>query len=86
MDTSNFSVPAGLEEFVHARVVGGGYSSVGEYVGELIRADQKQSAWAALEAEILQNLDKEPSEPMTADDWREIREEVRRRFESRMTG
>jgi antitoxin ParD1/3/4 len=86
VDTMSFSVPPGLEEFVQARVAEGGYSSVSEYIRALICADQKQSAWALLEAEILAGLDNEPSVPMTAEDWREIRNEVRRRFEDRKTG
>jgi antitoxin ParD1/3/4 len=38
----NIALPESLETFVRERVADGGYSSVSEYVGELIRADQKE--------------------------------------------
>jgi antitoxin ParD1/3/4 len=85
MDTMNIALPETLKEFVQTRVSEGGYSSVNEYVGELIRADQKQKALAVLEAEVLKGLRSGPAEPMTEKDWAEIRGEVRRRFEARKT-
>ena len=86
MDTMNIAVPETLKEFVQTRVAEGGYSSVSEYVRELIRADQKQQAWAVLEAEVLKGLHSGPATPMTAEDWESIRAEVRKRFEARKTG
>ena len=86
MDTMNIAVPEALKEFVQTRVAEGGYSSVSEYVRELIRADQKQQAWAVLEAEVLKGLRSGKPVPMTAEDWQSIRAEVRRRFEARKTG
>ena len=56
MDTMNIAVPDALKEFVQTRVAEGGCSSVSEYVRELIRADQKQQAWAVIEAEVLKGL------------------------------
>jgi antitoxin ParD1/3/4 len=83
METMNIAVPEGLQEFVQARVAQGGYGSVSEYVRELIRADQKQQAREVLEAEILKGGRSGQSMPMTAEDWDEIRNEVRQRFEAR---
>jgi antitoxin ParD1/3/4 len=84
MDTMNIALPEILKEFVVTRVREGGYSSASEYVRELIRADQKQKALAVLEAEILKGLNSGPAEPMTAEDWKNIRSEVRQRYEQRM--
>jgi antitoxin ParD1/3/4 len=86
MEGINVTVPEALQEFVQARVVEGGYLSVGEYVGELIRADQKQHALTVLGAEILRSAGSDPAVPMTDADWNDIRREVRQRFESRKTG
>jgi antitoxin ParD1/3/4 len=83
METMNVALPDALKEFVQSRVAEGGYSSVSEYVRELIRADQKQQAWAVLEAEVLKGLDSGPSVPMTSEDWESIRAEVRERFDGR---
>ena len=76
METMNIAVPEGLKEFVQTRVAEGGYSSVSEYVRELIRADQKQQAWAVLEAEVLKGLNSGPSVPMTKEDWAELRARI----------
>ena len=65
MDTMNISLPDSLKEFVQVQVSEGGYSNASEYVGELISADQKQKAWAVLEAEVLKGIRSGKSEPMT---------------------
>jgi antitoxin ParD1/3/4 len=83
METMNIAVPDGLKAFVQARVAEGGYSSVSEYVRELIRADQKQQARSVVEAEVLKGLNSGPAVAMTADDWASIRAEVRKRIEAR---
>lgn len=80
MDTMNIAVPESLKEFVLQRVSSGGYSSVSEYVRALIRADQSRQAQELLEAEILKGLNSGESTPMTAEDWKELRAEVRRRL------
>jgi antitoxin ParD1/3/4 len=49
METMNIAVPPSLKEFVQTRVANNDYSSVSEYVCELIRADQKHFAKALLE-------------------------------------
>ncbi len=79
MDTMNIALPENLKSFVQNQVEMGGYSSVSEYVRELIRKDQKEKARDALEAEILKGLDSGDATPMTADDWQAIREEVKKR-------
>ena len=50
---------------------------------ELIRADEKEKARAAPESEILKGLQSGDSTPMTDQDWREIRGEVRKRHARR---
>lgn len=83
MDTMNIALPTGLKEFVQDRVATGGYGSVSEYVRELIRADQKQTAKTVLEAEVMKGLNSGPSARMTKKDWESIRAEVRRRGQKR---
>ena len=85
-DTMNVALPRNLKEYVQERVSLGGYSSVSEYLRELIRADQKQKAKEALEAEISKGLDSGDATPMTAEDWQAIRREVVRRHSSKKNG
>jgi antitoxin ParD1/3/4 len=79
MNTMNIAIPEQLKSFVQRQVERRGYSSVSEYVRDLIRGDQERQAIAALETEILKGLDSGPSTPMTKADWHDIRTEVRRR-------
>ena len=79
METMNIALPESLKEFVQDRVSKGGYSSVSEYVRELIRADQKQLAREILESEILKGLQSGESTPMTQGDWDDLREKLRQR-------
>jgi antitoxin ParD1/3/4 len=79
METMNIALPGGMKQFVQEQVEKGGYSSVSEYIRELIRADQKEKAQRALEAEIVQGLQSGESVPMTREDWASVREEVRKR-------
>jgi antitoxin ParD1/3/4 len=76
MDTMNVALSPRLKEYVQQRVAEGGYSSVSEYVRELIRLDQRQSARTQLEAELLRGLASGPAEKMTGSDWAGIREAV----------
>ena len=83
MNTMNIAIPKQLKSFVQRQVERRGYSSVSEYVRDLIRGDQERQAIATLEAEFLKGLDSGPATPMTQHDWQEIREEVRRRSAKR---
>jgi antitoxin ParD1/3/4 len=86
MESTSFAVPTALQEFVQARIVAGGYGSASEYVGELIRADQKQCALTVLGTEMLKGLHSGPSTPMTDNDWQDIRDDVKQRFAARNPG
>lgn len=83
METMNIALPEILKQFVQERVSQGGYSSVSEYMRELIRADQKQSLKDWLETEILKGLASGESAPMTDEDWDHLRAELRARHEAR---
>jgi antitoxin ParD1/3/4 len=77
MESMNIAITPVLKEFVQRRVDAGGYSSVSEYVRELIRLDQRQSAQANLENDLLLGLASGPAEKMTKNTWAQIRAEVR---------
>jgi antitoxin ParD1/3/4 len=79
----NIALSPQLTSFVQRQVQRRGYSSVSEYVRDLIRGDQERQAIAVLETEILKGLDSGPSTPMTKEDWQDIRREVRRRSAER---
>ncbi len=79
METMNVALPKPMKVYVHTQVAERGYSSASEYIRELIRSDQDERARTALEAEIVKGLQSGKPTPMTREDWKAIRQEVRRR-------
>jgi antitoxin ParD1/3/4 len=83
MQTMNISLPDQLKAFVDDQVGSGRYSTVSEYVRDLIREDEKRKAQEKLETMLLEGLQSgEPTE-MTRQDWADIRQEAARQFETR---
>jgi len=83
MQTMNISLPDQLKEFVDGQVDSGRYSSVSEYVRDLIRDDEKSKAQEKLETLLMEGIQSgEPTE-MTRKDWTDIRQEPLKQFEAR---
>jgi antitoxin ParD1/3/4 len=82
MQTMNISLPEPLKEFVDSQVAEGRYSSVSEYMRELIRADEKRKAEAALEAKLLEGL-RGGESALSASEWAAIRKEALAKVASR---
>jgi antitoxin ParD1/3/4 len=83
MQTVNISLSEELKEFVDGHVGSGRYSSVSDYVGELIRDDEKRKAQERLEALLLEGIVSGEATEMTEQEWDDIREEADRLFEAR---
>lgn len=82
MQTMNVSLPDPLKEFVDGQIASGRYSTVSEYVRELIREDEKRKAQERLEALLLEGLAGEESE-LTRQDFEDIRNEALARVRAR---
>lgn len=82
MQTMNISLPDTLKQFVDGQIAQGRYSSVSEYMRELIRADEKRKAEEALEAKLLEGLRSAEGE-LTPADWQSIRKEALDRLKAR---
>lgn len=78
MPTITISLPESLKQFIEEQVEQEGFGTVSEYLRALVRDEQKRSAKSRLESQLLEGLQSDASE-MTAKDWAEIRDEVRRR-------
>ncbi len=81
MDTMNIALPESMKHFVQERVTEGGYSSVSEYVRELIRADQKRKVEERIDTLLLEGLDSGQPIPVTPEYW----EEKKRRLTERLS-
>ena len=75
MQTMNISLPDPLKEFVDHQISEGRYSSVSEYIRELIRDDEKRKAGQRLEALLLEGLESNESE-LTRQDFDDIRKQA----------
>ena len=79
MQTMNISLPDQLKEFVDAQVGSGRYSSVSEYVRDLIRDDEKRKAQDRLESFLMEGIQSGDAAEMTRQDWTDIRAAARKR-------
>jgi len=83
MQTMNISLPDQLKEVVDDQVGSGRYSSVSEYVRDLIRDDEKRKAQQKLEALLIEGIQGGEATEMTRQDWSDIRAEALKQFEAR---
>lgn len=77
MATMNISLPDDLKAFVDAQVAEHAYGSTSEYLRELIR---KQRDVEKLRNLLLEGANSGPGELVTADTFRQLREELRERL------
>jgi antitoxin ParD1/3/4 len=68
---------------VDHQVGSGRYSTVSEYVRDLIREDEKRAAQEKLEALLVEGIQSSQPTEMTRRDWEDIRREALKQFESR---
>jgi antitoxin ParD1/3/4 len=83
MQTMNISLPDQLKDFVDTQVASGRYSSVSEYVRDLIRDDEKRKAQEKLEALLLEAIESGDPIEMTPQTWADLRAEARDLYEAR---
>jgi antitoxin ParD1/3/4 len=83
MQTMNISLPDQLKGFVDEQIGSGRYSTVSEYIRDLIRDDEKRKAQERLEALLLEGVQSSGPTEMTRQDWDEVRKEALKQFEAR---
>jgi antitoxin ParD1/3/4 len=77
LPTMNISLPENLKDFVESRVQSGDYSSVSEFMRELVRREQKEQLRDQLEQKLLDGLNSGESIESTPAMWRDLHQEVR---------
>jgi antitoxin ParD1/3/4 len=80
METMNIALPESMKHFVQERVTAGGYSSVSEYVRELIRADQKRKIEERIDTLLLEGLASGEPIPVTPEYWEEKKRKLTERL------
>ena len=86
MTTMNISLPDDMKTFVDNQITKGGFSTVSEYVRDLIRQDRKRAAEAKLEALLLEGINSGDPIEVTPQFWKELREKAERRLSERTSG
>lgn len=82
MATMNISLSDSLLQFLKEQVDEHGYSSVSEYLRELLRAAKRRVPYEKLDSLLLAGL-ASPAKKMTEEDWKKIRSTVSKRLSSR---
>lgn len=85
MASLHISLSDEMRAFVDTQVRGGAYHNHSEYVRDLIRHDQERRTQAQIDTLLLQGLESGTPVALTADDWQEIREQVRARAGQRQS-
>ncbi|MBI3461736.1 MAG: type II toxin-antitoxin system ParD family antitoxin [Planctomycetes bacterium] len=83
MRTLSISISEQMRKFVEAQAEEGGFDTAGDYIRALLRQAQQQKAKVRVEALLLEGLNSGKPSEMTAQDWAEIRREVRARHTRR---
>ena len=71
----NISLLVPLGKGVERQVEARGYGTASEFVRDLLRREQEQAARAAIDARLLQAIESGEATPMSATDWKRIRNE-----------
>jgi antitoxin ParD1/3/4 len=79
MQTMNIALPESMKSFVQERVAEGGYSSVSEYVRELIRADQKRRMEERIDSLLLEGLRSGEPIEVTPEFWEQRKQRLKER-------
>ena len=85
METMNIALPESMKAFVQERVAQGGFSSVSEYIRDLIRADQQRRHEERIDALLLEGL--ASGTPLEVDEayWEEKKRKLAARIQQART-
>jgi len=78
----NVSLPEALKDYVQERVAEGTFSNPSDYVRALIREDRKRRAEERLDELLMEGINSGPAEPMTEQEWADIRAKADRLAEA----
>lgn len=79
MPTINISLSENLKEFVESQVRSGDYSSVSEFMRQLVRREQRERDREKLELRILEGLSSGEATEATPEMWEHLRQRLRDR-------
>lgn len=79
----NVSLPRTQKDFVDQQVKRGSFSTVSDYIRDLIRREQRELAREDLERKLIEGLSSGQPTEMTSEDWKQLREGLHKRVAGR---
>lgn len=73
MPTASIKLPEQLHQWVEMQAHLGGFADSNEYVEQVLREERRRQSMDALEAKLLESLESGPASPMTAGDWKKLK-------------
>ena len=83
MQTVNVDIPDSLKEYVQQQVAECGYSSISDYLCNLLQADRLRKERQAIEAEVLRAIECNEFIPLTDEVWDQMRETLNERLRAK---
>ena len=74
---SDITLPKSLRNWAEAQATLGGFDNVDEFISQVLREERKRLALDSIEQKLLDALDSGPASPMTASQWKELRQLAR---------
>ena len=84
MASMHISLSDEMRAYVDQQVRGGAYHNHSEYVRDLIRHDQERMARKQVDALLIEGLTSGEPAPLTAEDWKNLRAQVRNKAVRRL--
>ena len=80
MDNTLTALPEPIRQYIDQQVASGAYVSQIDYICQLVRDAQRRKAKDALKAKVFDNLQNSDVSEMTAEDWAEIRRDLKDKY------
>ncbi|MFT3881257.1 MAG: hypothetical protein QM703_16530 [Gemmatales bacterium] len=70
----HISLPSPMKSWVHGQTRQAGFSTVSEYIRDVLRREQQRLARTEIDEKLLEAVEAGQSAPMTSADWQRLRE------------
>lgn len=77
MPTASIKLPEQLHQWVEMQAHLGGFADSNEYVEQVLRDERRRQNMESLETRLLESLESGPATPMTAGDWKSLKQLAR---------
>ena len=76
--TAKITLSGPLQQWAEAQATLGGFDTVDEFVGQVLREERKRQSLEALELKLLDAVQSGPATPMSQNEWKALKTLARR--------